>query len=48
VAKKKASDPLDFNFGFNKVPRKRPSGKRSAAQRAAFFRYFPHSGKGKK
>jgi hypothetical protein len=44
MAKKKA-DPLDFNFGYNKTPRKRPSGKRTAAQKAGYALYF---GKGKK
>jgi hypothetical protein len=45
VAKKKPADPLSFNFGFNKKARRRPSGKRSAAQKAAYQHYF---GKGKK
>jgi hypothetical protein len=42
---KKRPDPLSFDFGFNKRPRKRPSGKRTEAQKAAYARYF---GKGKK
>jgi hypothetical protein len=45
MAKKKAKDPLDFSFGFNKKPRKRPSGKRTEAQKAGYAMYF---GKGKK
>jgi hypothetical protein len=45
VAKKKGGGALDFNFGHNRRPRKRPGGKRSAAQHAAYQRYF---GKGKK
>jgi hypothetical protein len=44
VSKRKA-DALDFNFGFNRKPRRRPTGKRSAAQKAAYSRYF---GGGKK
>ena len=43
MAKKKPDDPLDFNFGFNKKPRRRV--KQTAAQRAAYQHYF---GKGKK
>jgi hypothetical protein len=48
VAKKKPGDGLDFNFGFNAVkkPRRRPPGKRTEAQKAAYRRYF--GGKGKK
>ena len=45
MARRKPSDPLSFDFGFNKKPRKRPSGKRTPAQQAAYQRYF---GKGKK
>ena len=45
MAKKKPADPLSFDFGFNKKPRKRPSGKRTAAQKAGYALYF---GKGKK
>lgn len=44
---KKQTDPLSFDFGFNKKPRRRPRGKRTAAQQAAYSRYFG-SGKGKK
>jgi hypothetical protein len=47
VARKKASDPLSFDFGANRKPRRRPTGKRSAAQKAAYARYFGGS-KGKK
>ncbi len=45
MAKKKPADPLSFDFGFNKKPRRRQSGKPTPAQRAAYERYF---GKGKK
>jgi hypothetical protein len=45
VARRKPSDQLSFDFGFNKKPRRRPSGKRTPAQQAAYQRYF---GKGKK
>jgi hypothetical protein len=45
MAKKKGGGALDFNFGFNKKPRRSPSGKRTEAQKAAYARYF---GKGKK
>jgi hypothetical protein len=45
MAKKKAADPLSFDFGFNRRPRRRPSGKRTPAQQAAYQRYF---GKGRK
>ena len=45
MAKAKDGSALDFNFGFNKAPRKRPSGKRSEAQQAAYRRYFPKKGK---
>jgi hypothetical protein len=45
VARRKPSDPLSFDFGYNKKPRRRPSGKRTAAQQAAYQHYF---GKGKK
>jgi hypothetical protein len=47
VARKKASDPLSFDFGYNKKPRRSPSGKRTAAQKAAYQRYFGKKG-GKK
>jgi hypothetical protein len=40
---KKKPDPLDFNFGFNRKPRRRV--KQTAAQRAAYQLYH---GKGKK
>ncbi len=40
MAKKKASDPLSFDFGYNKKPRKRPSGKRSEAQKRGYQMYF--------
>jgi hypothetical protein len=40
MAKKNpTTDPLDFPFGANKPPRRRPRFKPTAAQRAAFFRY---------
>jgi hypothetical protein len=45
MGKKKPADPLSFDFGFNKKPRKRPSGKRTAAQKAGYALYF---GKGAK
>jgi hypothetical protein len=45
MAKKKPTDPLSFDFGFNRRPRRRPSGMRTPAQQAAYQRYF---GKGKK
>lgn len=45
MAKKQPADPLSFDFGLNRKPRKRPSGKRTAAQREAYKRYF---GGGKK
>ena len=45
MAKKKSGGALDFNFGFNKAPRKRPSGKRTEAQKRGYALYF---GKGKK
>jgi hypothetical protein len=46
VAKKKPSDPLSFDFGANRKPRRSPRGKRSEAQKAAYQHYF--GGKGKK
>jgi hypothetical protein len=45
MAKKKPPDPLSFDFGFNKRPRKRPSGKRTEPQKRGYQLYF---GKGKK
>ena len=45
MAKKKPTDPLSFDFGFNSKPRKRPSGKRTESQKAAYQHYF---GKGAK
>jgi hypothetical protein len=45
MAKKKAGGATDFNFGFNKAPRRRAPGKRTAAQQAAYQHYF---GKGRK
>lgn len=46
MAKKKA-DPLSFDFGANRPPRRRPTGKRSEAQKAAYGRYFGNKGKKK-
>ncbi len=45
MARKKTTDPLSFDFGFNKKPRKRPSGKRTEAQKRGYQLYF---GKGAK
>jgi hypothetical protein len=45
VAKRKPAAPLRFDFGFNRKPRRRPSGKRTPAQQAAYQRCF---GKGKR
>jgi hypothetical protein len=45
MAKKKPSDPLSFDFGLNKAPRRKATGKRTEAQKAAYNHYF---GKGKK
>jgi hypothetical protein len=45
VAKKQGGGGLDFNFGLNRKPRRRPSGKRTPAQQAAYQKYF---GKGRK
>jgi hypothetical protein len=42
---KKKTDPLSFDFGFNKKPRRRPSGKRTEAQKRGYALYV---GKGKK
>ena len=46
MAKKKA-DPLSFDFGFNKPPRRKPRGKPTPAQRAAFQLYHGKGGKKK-
>jgi hypothetical protein len=46
VAKKKPADPLSFDFGANRKPRRRPAGKRTPAQQEAYRRYF--GGRGKK
>jgi hypothetical protein len=40
VAKKKPADPLSFDFGFNRKPRRRPSGKRTEAQKRGYALYF--------
>jgi hypothetical protein len=48
VAKKKpSSDPLSFDFGYNKAPRRKPRFKPTAAQRAAFALYHGKGGKKK-
>jgi hypothetical protein len=47
VARKKASDPLSFDFGMNRKPRRKPRGKPTAAQRAGYQMYFGKGGKKK-
>ncbi len=48
MSRTKPADPLSFDFGLNKKPRKRPSGKRTAAQKAGYALYFGKGAKGKK
>lgn len=45
----KKTDPLDFNFGANRKPRRRVDPRsRTAAQKASYARYFGgKKGKGK-